>query len=174
MKVEWVSFYSQQDPLYHNWVYVNEVTFRKHLRMGASCQGTTMNIHGTFSPSSWFLGRRQWLEVKPITNTQWFNHPCRCHEASTKIQKEGFREHSGWETRILPCATMLGPKLHKDRSSLVQDLTLCISSSGYWLASFNVLCNKLVIYWIIGFSEFCELLYKLINPKVKIVGTSDL
>ena len=34
--------------------------------------------------------------------------------------------------------------------------TLCISSSHYSLASFNILCNKSVIYEVNHFPEFCE------------------
>lgn len=59
----------------------------------------------------------------------------------------------GW--RVVP------HKLYQDRSS--PDLSLCVSSSDYKFVSFNILCNKLVI-WSVNYSpEFCELL-KSIDP----------
>ena len=36
---KWVSCDLEQHPFHQNWVYVNEVTSGKDLRMGAVCQG---------------------------------------------------------------------------------------------------------------------------------------
>ena len=97
---------------------------------------------GTFSPTPWFPGWGKELEVESIANGQWFDQSCLCKEASIKIQKKGFRGLPGWRKRTLPHATVLGPKLHEDRTSFVRVLALGISTSDYWFVSFNILCHK--------------------------------
>lgn len=59
----------------------------------------------------------------------------------------------GWQTGSHPCVPVLVCKLLGDRSSFVWDLPLCISSSGCWFISFNILCNKPVIQWVNWFPE---------------------
>lgn len=43
MKVKLVSCYSHQAPFYHNWVYMNEMTFGKYLKVGLVAQEPTVN-----------------------------------------------------------------------------------------------------------------------------------
>lgn len=71
-KLNRVSCCSQQVPFHHDWVYLNEVTFGKHLRMGAGCRGTNQEESvETFNPT---LGKE--LKVESITNGQWFDQSC--------------------------------------------------------------------------------------------------
>lgn len=79
-----------------------------------------------------FLGQFQLCNIviykkNPMANNL-INHAY-IMKAPYKPKKRGFGE-LGWRTRMVPHATMLDPKLHGDRSCLVQDLTLCISSFG--------------------------------------------
>ena len=60
-------------------------------------------------------------------------------------QKNGVQRASRLGNRKLLGAIVLGPELHEDMNSSVWDLTLCISSSGCWLGSFIILCNKPVV-----------------------------
>ena len=57
----------------------------------------------------------------------------------------GIGELSGLWTRMLPCTTMLDPRLHRGRSLFVWSLTLYVSSSGCWFVSLDILCDKPVI-----------------------------
>ena len=73
----------------------------------------------------------------------------------------GLGEHMYWWTRTLPCAAVPASKSYEDRKSFVWDLALCFSSSGCWFISFNTLCNKLVVWWVNQFPEFCEPLWQI-------------
>lgn len=82
--------------------------------------------------------------VKSITKGLWVNQLCQHNEASKKLKRR-FKELPCQGTRMLLYATVPGPKLHRDRSSFVWNLALCISSSGCWLIALNILYNELVI-----------------------------
>ena len=43
IKVKLVSCHSHQAPFYHNWVYMNEMTFGKYLKVGLVAQEPTVN-----------------------------------------------------------------------------------------------------------------------------------
>lgn len=80
---------THNNPFYHNWVYVNESDFSKHLRMGAVCRGNRPQVQSTnFQSHPWFLGRGEDPEVESLTNGQRANQSCWCDEASIKTQKE--------------------------------------------------------------------------------------
>lgn len=66
--------------------YINEMTFGKHLRKGAACQGhQPWNwTVGTFSSTS---REGRGVEVEPLTNGGWFNLSFLRCEASIKTQK---------------------------------------------------------------------------------------
>ena len=49
----------------------------------------------------------------------------------------GFWKLLDWGNRIVPGAIFLGFMFHEDRSSFVQDLSLCFSLSGCWFMFFN-------------------------------------
>ena len=100
-----------------------------------------------WNPPHWPPGRGEGLETQSITTGWWFNQSCLHNEASIKTQRTAFQELLEWWTRMLPHATMLGPKHHKDRSPFVREPALCMSSSGRWFVSFNIICNKLVFWW---------------------------
>ena len=94
-------------------------------------EGINKNSGGrTFSPMTWFPGSGEGAESS--TNGQWFHQSCLCNEATTKVQRSGFREFLGWWIRTCPCAAGLDPKHHRDRSSFVWDLAS---------SAFNILCN---------------------------------
>ena len=87
--------------------------------------------------------RKEKLEIE--FSDQWCNQAYLCNEAAIKTQKDGFGELSGSWTWMLPCTTVLDPKLHRGRSLFVWSLTLYVSSSGCWFVSLNILCDKPVI-----------------------------
>ena len=60
-------FLFKQAPFHHNWVYVNDMTSGKYLKMGTGCQGNEVE---TFSPSPGFQGgeRGQRRNQSPVAN----------------------------------------------------------------------------------------------------------
>ena len=60
------------NPFHHTLVYDNEVTFRKHPRMGAGCQGNQPRMEGWNFQSYLVIlgGKVEGLEVESITNGQ--------------------------------------------------------------------------------------------------------
>ena len=71
--------------------YVNEVPFRKHLRMGAGCQGNNFvfrTLELLVCLTHPYLPRGEWCwRLSVFTNDQWFIQSCLYIEASIKIQK---------------------------------------------------------------------------------------
>ena len=64
-------FLSKQAPFHYNWVYVNDMTSGKYLKMETGCQGNQVE---TFSPSPGFQAvGGEGLEVKSITH-ELINH----------------------------------------------------------------------------------------------------
>ena len=80
--------------------YVNEVTFGKHLSLGAGYQWLWLE--------SWnFQSHRDLREGKgPGGWIQWFNQVCRCDEASVKIQNKDF---PGGPVTKTSCSQCRGP-----------------------------------------------------------------
>lgn len=109
------------------------VTFGQHLRLGVGCYGNKPWVEDReFSvpfPTSQERERGWSLNQSPMAK-DLINHAL-VMKLPQKPKGKGFRELSGWWTRTLPGTTILGLKLHRNRSSLVQYLSLCISSSGY-------------------------------------------
>lgn len=75
-------------------------------------------VHLDSSPPQWLCPPSQ------------HNPSCCVMRAPEKPRRRRFRELPGWGLRTLPCATVPGPKPHKDRIFFVQDLALSRSSSG--------------------------------------------
>lgn len=71
--------------------YVNEMTFRNYLMMGAGCQGRD----GTSNPTRSLLGGEMGWRLSSVTNVQSFNQPCPCKEASIKAQEGGVQKALG-------------------------------------------------------------------------------
>lgn len=81
-----LSWYSWQIPFKYTWVYSNEVTSGKFLRMELIARGTNPVIRGlelSVRPP-WLSGWR-WTQ---LANNQWFNQSCLCIETSIKPKKD--------------------------------------------------------------------------------------
>ena len=80
----------------------------------------------------WFLGLRLEVNLQPVAN-DLINHEKGPGSKSFQVgEPEWFR---------MPLSIVQFPKLYEDRSSFVQDPSLCVSSSGYWSG------------WVLSFTE---------------------
>lgn len=140
-----------------------KVTFGSHPRVGAVCQEKRPCEQrvGTFSPTPWSSGRREGLEVESTTIGQWFSQSLLCNNASINTPKNSFldplfsRELPPLGNRLCH-ATMLSPKLHKNRNSFVQDPVLCTCSSGCWFISLDIHLHHISNLVSQRIFEFCE------------------
>lgn len=111
VKVEWVSYYSQQTPFYYNWVSLNEVTLREHLRMGPGYQGNQLGLEGWNFPSQALISREgRGTRGESITNGQGFHQSCLCNEASIKTPKERVWRVSGLGNQNALMCYHVGPQ----------------------------------------------------------------
>lgn len=113
------------------------MTFGPHPRMGV-IRGLKLSVVLT----SWD-GRGGWMVNQPLANNLVNQDYITRPPANTR-QQPFLESFHTWGTRMLLCATELDPKQQEDGSSFVQGLTLCISSSSWWLVSFIISFNKLI------------------------------
>lgn len=87
---------STTSPFLSHWVYVNEVTFGKHPRRGAGCQGNEVCVEG------WNFQSLVLISGEGKGTGCGVHQSCLCNKASVMAKWRGFRELPGRGTKPPP------------------------------------------------------------------------